>query len=142
MNGLKNWKKETISFCFLVGGTGPQFHKVPNVIRFPGATLHTVLLAFGMTPTRGYIQICGLVIGGGRCKRNCQMVQQLPLRDSIFSLLALTQHHEDLSAWPIYTTLIYILRSQTRPSLILIGFMLILEGYKRLQKSEFIKCKT
>jgi hypothetical protein len=75
-----------------------------------------------------------------------EMQEKLPEGATVVPLLigidktVLTQHHGDLSAWPIYMTIGNLdsrtRRQQTRPSLMLIGFMPVLEGYKRLQKAE------
>jgi hypothetical protein len=148
---INNWKKETISVPSPISGTGPQLHEVQyqeveNVIRF----------FLGHIPFKNNLTYSPIRLWNDNDSRVYtemwtgdwwwEMQKTLPEGATVVPLLigidktVLTQHHGDLSAWPIYMTIGNLdsstRRQQTRPSLMLIGFMPVLEGYKRLQKAE------
>jgi hypothetical protein len=148
---IENWKKATVSVPSPLTGVAPQTHElqyqdVETVIRF----------LLGHTPFKDNLTYCPVRLWNDSDSRVYtemwtgdwwwEMQEKLPAGGTVVPLLigidktVLTQHHGDLSAWPIYMTIgnldSHTRCQQTRPSLTLIGFMPIMGGYERVLKAE------
>jgi hypothetical protein len=148
---IDNWKTATVTVPSSITGTGPQpyavqYQNVENVVRF----------LLGHTPFKDNLIYSPIRLWNDNNSRVYtemwtgdwwwEMQEKLPDGGTVVPLLigidktVLTQHHGDLSAWPIYMTIgnldSHTRRQQKRPALILIGFMPIMEGCERLVKAE------
>jgi hypothetical protein len=148
---LENWKTATVSVGSSIAGIDLQPHaiqyqKVENVIPF----------LLGHTPFKNNLTYAPIRLWNNEMSRVYtemwtgdwwwEMQEKLPDGATVVPLLigidktVLTQHHGDLSAWPIYMTIgnldSHTRRQQKRPSLILIGFMPIMSGYERSVKAK------
>jgi len=148
---IENWKTATVTVPSSITGAGPQpyavqYQNVENVVRF----------LLGHTPFKDNLTYSPVRLWNDNNSRVYtemwtgdwwwEMQEKLPDGGTVVPLLigidktVLTQHHGDLSAWPIYMTIgnldSHTRRQQKRPALILIGFMPIMEGCERLVKAE------
>ena len=148
---IENWKTATVSVPSSITGTVPQpyavqYQNIENVTRF----------LLGHTPFKDNLTYSPIRLWNDSDSRVYtemwtgdwwwEMQEKLPDGGTVVPLLigidktVLTQHHGDLSAWPIYMTIgnldSHTRRQQKRPALILIGFMSIMDGCERLVKAE------
>jgi Plavaka transposase len=148
---LDNWRTATVTLASPIADIASQayplqYQDVENVIRF----------LLGHTPFNDNLTYSPVRLWNDSDSRVYtemwtgdwwwEMQEKLPEKGTIVPLLigidktVLTQHHGDLSAWPIYMTIGNLdsrtRRQQTRPALILIGFMPTMNGCERQIKAE------